>query len=716
MLSAETDLGLAQECHAARIAMQRRALLGVGYSDFNVQSVLGTGCNGAVLGCTVRGHGVASKVLYNYGHSTTFVAAVHETEYAVLRDLPEHWNVVAVLGVIPASRLTAEIVQHLPPAAREAATVVNARTGKVTYRPTTGLLLERLPRTLAEHVRVTGAGLEAAAVLRLSVQVVEATAHLARHGVVHCDLKLNNFMVDPSSSGDRVVLIDFGCALRQGEAAGDLDEAMTAHVVGGAAGFPSFGNTAHAAPEVLAAFKRVAALPRGSEERVAVPLAAQDAFATGVLLFEVAMGGVHPLPDYPTRGFAAELFRDRDDGVDAAARELRAVAGAALAEVVRGLLEHDPARRMTLAAAAARLREAAAAAAGAAAGEAAAAPQLHPSSLAAATAATTTTTTTAAVAVQLLVLEQHVQRLAGEAEARQRQVDELLAKHAAELAEQRALHQVLQAAFDDAMKTMMAGRGQGGAAGAGADGGAVKASSNGGSGGGGSSSSAAVAAKLRDTRDIGGILKTMRRHMADVEVQTAGLWAIGCVCYDGDTFESCKMAGAEASIIDALEAHGGAAGSACAEEVVREACEAWMAMRKQGGAADYNISDRADKAWRSAAGCHVANLGIFKSCWEAAFPCPPSPYHKPSFHSDCLQAWRAEFRAAIAVHSSRGVTTRPAFDDMLVAACDTVNPGELPCFAARWLQAASARLPAAAEVWQKHVYSRAKYPLGDAAW
>jgi serine/threonine protein kinase len=42
------------------------------------------------------------------------------------------------------------------------------------------------------------------------LQVLQAVHWIYKHGVLHLDLKLNNFMV--ASDNKRVVLIDFGCS------------------------------------------------------------------------------------------------------------------------------------------------------------------------------------------------------------------------------------------------------------------------------------------------------------------------------------------------------------------------------------------------------------------------------------------------------------------------------------------------------------------------
>ena len=59
-----------------------------------------------------------------------------------------------------------------------------------------------------------------------TVQVVEAMLHLHNHGVVHGDIKANNVMIDSTTSPLRVVLVDFGCAVLQGDGSGDMNADM----------------------------------------------------------------------------------------------------------------------------------------------------------------------------------------------------------------------------------------------------------------------------------------------------------------------------------------------------------------------------------------------------------------------------------------------------------------------------------------------------------
>ena len=78
------------------------------------------------------------------------------------------------------------------------------------------------------------------------------------------------------------MLLDFGCAVMRGEGQADMNAQFEVHAV--EATHFSLGNQSHQAPEVVAAMALKGKLRRGSDERVVVPLAGQDAFAAGVTL------------------------------------------------------------------------------------------------------------------------------------------------------------------------------------------------------------------------------------------------------------------------------------------------------------------------------------------------------------------------------------------------------------------------------------------------
>jgi hypothetical protein len=338
-----------QELHAQHhdnIATARRKLLGCGFKDVRATRVLGTGCNGAVLEAKARDFPLALKIMYNYGTNTTLVGNLQATEYRFLQRVPEHFNIAAVLGVIPASPLVEDLVKHLPEAAREAAVKPSIKkklsNRRKKFRSTTGLLLELLPQTLEKYVKDLGDTLGIKEARSLGKQIVVAVRHLETNGVIHGDLKLNNIMVDPGTTPVRIVLVDFGCAVLRGDGAADMDKSMHVHVREGT-NF-SLGNQCHQAPEVLEGFNRKSKLERDSLEKVKIPLRGQGAFAVGVVLYELAMGLEHPVDDYPVMN-SEEAFDEIDFD------SLEEEAGRVYTNVVRGLLKYKLADRMTLAAA-----------------------------------------------------------------------------------------------------------------------------------------------------------------------------------------------------------------------------------------------------------------------------------------------------------------------------------------------------------------------------
>ena len=150
--------------------------------------------------------------------------------------------------------------------------------------------------------------LSAPRALGIARQLLEALAHAHAHGVLHRDIKPENVML----AGDRSVLIDFGLASVQDEAA------VTA--TGMCMGSPSY-----LAPERL--------LGRAYDARA-------DLYAVGVLLYEM-LAGVRPFRgDSPEEIMRSALHRP--------APPLRAIArdiSPPLDAVVTRALAKDPSRR-----------------------------------------------------------------------------------------------------------------------------------------------------------------------------------------------------------------------------------------------------------------------------------------------------------------------------------------------------------------------------------
>jgi hypothetical protein len=120
--------------------------------------------------------------------------------------------------------------------------------------------------------------------------VAEALLHLWGLGFLHMDISTKNVTIAPvgqSTSGitgsafrPHAVLIDFGSAVRPA-VPGSLHNCT--------------GNKPHLAPEVLDAI----AAQRRSACALTFDLKGQPVFELGVLAYEVALGGAHPLSGYP---------------------------------------------------------------------------------------------------------------------------------------------------------------------------------------------------------------------------------------------------------------------------------------------------------------------------------------------------------------------------------------------------------------------------------
>ena len=309
------------------------------YSDIQSPAHLASGCNGAVFSARAKGIFVALKVMFNYGLETSAATSQQGDEYKFLQTVPPHPNIVAFYGVISPSPLTEELANLLPEETRRLVQNENVRNGNKKYRPTTGLLLEYIPCTLEKFVKDQRELLTPSLAITLGTDIVCAAKQLNNCGVVHGDKKPNNIMVDVTGrhGQPRAVLVDFGCAVVKGDGPKDMDDRMAMRA--SAQNPVSFGNIVHLAPEVRQALS-LQCHADGNQE-VIIPLRQQGAFSAGLLLFELAMGLQHPLPNYAA-DYSFAAFADIDF------EELATFAGAAYTEVVKGLLQYDRKRRMTL--------------------------------------------------------------------------------------------------------------------------------------------------------------------------------------------------------------------------------------------------------------------------------------------------------------------------------------------------------------------------------
>jgi serine/threonine protein kinase len=149
-------------------------------------------------------------------------------------------------------------------------------------------------------------------VLGIADQILQALEAAHAGGVIHADVKSDNFLVDTRLDGDAVTLIDFGLAMIDGQ--------------WGNPGFVS-GTPEYMAPELVAGHP---------------PAVATDLYGVGVILYEMLTGAA------PFTGASSQeiLFRQLEDAVIAPSlrRPDRGIP-AALDEIVLRALHKDPARR-----------------------------------------------------------------------------------------------------------------------------------------------------------------------------------------------------------------------------------------------------------------------------------------------------------------------------------------------------------------------------------
>jgi len=240
--------------------------------------------------------------------------------------------------------------------------------GGIQRRPALFMPIEYFPMNVKQWRALFPQALLPWPLMKLAARdILEGVWHLHWHGVVHRDLKLDNVVVDDpavhlsvaevhSSSSSthavervptsmpRFVLIDLGCAhagavdppevdhsppacgmapgavvpAREQEVQDALDDTLKAEADG-----PG-GNMDHLAPEVSNAWaageillqSTSAAERRRAVRNHMVPYGLQAVFATGVLLYELATGGRHPIPSYherPGRGPGVSVPEYQDE-------------------------------------------------------------------------------------------------------------------------------------------------------------------------------------------------------------------------------------------------------------------------------------------------------------------------------------------------------------------------------------------------------------------
>ncbi|KAH3744588.1 serine/threonine-protein kinase ATG1t [Pelomyxa schiedti] len=282
--------------------------------------------------CTGEGHpeffrdqSYALKVLYNYGVGTNEVPKFYENEYQVCSTLDPHPNINQYFCHF-ADRLPTEYFTNLPPVAKELAFDKKGRMRAFLcvvlahHSETLGRFLKSL-KTVNPFENTTPWCI----VHKYSRDICAGLTHLFVNQIIHFAVKLDNIVL--SHNQEHAILIDLGCAIRF---VGSF-ECEPRCLVGVA------GNPSHRAPEILNAAHITSILS----------CAKQPSFELGCILFELSMGGQHPLPGYPLKysshGYTSfsfdseELFPMKPPAFP---REF--------CHLVWSLLQFDPQKRMPL--------------------------------------------------------------------------------------------------------------------------------------------------------------------------------------------------------------------------------------------------------------------------------------------------------------------------------------------------------------------------------
>lgn len=326
------------------------------FEGFYNFSCLGVGSSGMVLKCSPKDPEVralapyiALKILFNYHQQgSKAVAYILRSEYKVLAAISPHRNIVALLGAIGPSPLTPELSRFAPPDLRCLFERTNIKTKETRYTSTLGIVLEYLPMSLLDHLKIRGTKISAREILGICAQILRAVLHLQRHRVVHLDLKLDNVLVSPT--GGRVVLTDFGTAQQLQKYDGidpSSPESWMLHI---RADQTPTGNLAHRAPEALEAQNSLNIKVNDSNTSlIHIPMKKQPEWACGVLLFEISTGE-HPYGDYPVSGTSVSVLQSetQQNYIDEQLNIVKSTVSSCFSSTVRELIMVDPQNRTSI--------------------------------------------------------------------------------------------------------------------------------------------------------------------------------------------------------------------------------------------------------------------------------------------------------------------------------------------------------------------------------
>ncbi|KAH3765772.1 sel1 repeat family protein [Pelomyxa schiedti] len=314
--------------------------------NFKLVRKIAHGCNGIVyeVKCIGDGHpeffrdqSYVLKVPFNYwGVRTSSVANAFENEYLVSSTLDAHPNVNQYFCHFT-DRPPQEYYDLLPQVPKELA----LDSARKRIHACVWIVLEYHSETLEHFLKnlnnPTGTQqplttMPWCVVHKYLRDICAGLVHLFKNRTIHFDIKLDNIVV--SSNKEQAIVIDLGCAKKFPN--GSL-ERETGCFIG------TVGNMSHLAPEIL---NGIALYTQHPDRCPILPCEKQPSFELGCILFELAMCGQHPLPGYPA------AYGPSGQVAFSVQREefpLRPPAyPRAFCNLVCGLLEYDPAKRIPL--------------------------------------------------------------------------------------------------------------------------------------------------------------------------------------------------------------------------------------------------------------------------------------------------------------------------------------------------------------------------------
>src|SRR3990167_6606125 len=178
------------------------------FQDLQLISKIAHGCDAVVFNCSALHLGISSvalKILFNLGIDTSKVPASFANEFAILKELPFHPNIIPIWKEF-LDRPTQPFIDLFPPDLKPY--VVNERMG--TVRSTTCIvmpLLECFQVFFDREFKNIGVSEK----LTFIGDVMSGLVFLFENHVVHRDMKLNNLLIN---SNGRVLISDFGCSTK----------------------------------------------------------------------------------------------------------------------------------------------------------------------------------------------------------------------------------------------------------------------------------------------------------------------------------------------------------------------------------------------------------------------------------------------------------------------------------------------------------------------